>query len=106
MNMNDYQDSAMKSVAITSKGVAALAHRSLGLSGESGILANTIKKIIRDKDAFPDESDRVAAKEKLGDALYYIAVLAEYFDLTLDDVAATNLEKSQAFLQNRNNDRS
>ena len=101
MDLNDFQKQALKSVAITQKGVPALAHRMLGLSGEAGILANQIKKMIRDKNGQPDASDLEVAKKRLGDALYYIAVLAEYFDLTLLEVATQNLEQSAEFAKNR-----
>ncbi len=97
MNLNDYQSSALKSVAITEKGIAALSHRTLGLAGESGIVANQMKKVIRDRGGIPNHDDRIVAMEKIGDVLYYVAVLSEYFDLSLEEVAAANLEKSQAF---------
>jgi NTP pyrophosphatase (non-canonical NTP hydrolase) len=101
MELRDYQLQALDSVAITEKNLAALAHRSLGLVGEAGELANVIKKIIRDKDGKATEEDIRKAAEKLGDTLYYVAVLAEYFDLDLEEVARTNLKKSQAFKRSR-----
>ena len=102
MNLNDFQTEALKSIAITSKGVPALAHRSLGLAGEAGTLANTIKKVIRDKDGMPDSGDVAEVKKRLGDVLYYTAVLAEYFDLKLSDVAEQNSAQSKVFLESRN----
>ena len=101
MNLNDYQNQAMNSVAITEKNLAALLHRSLGLNGEAGEIANVIKKIVRDKDGKPDVSDLEKITEKLGDTLYYLAVLAEYFSKSLDEIALKNLEKSQKFLDSR-----
>ncbi len=101
MDINNFQKKALESVAITQKGIPALAHRTLGLTGEAGILANQLKKVIRDKDGQPDTSDTAAASEKLGDVLYYVAVLAEYFDLSLSDIAQQNLNKSADFKKNR-----
>ena len=101
MDMNDYQSDALKTAAITQKGVAALAHRSLGLAGEAGTVANMIKKIIRDRDGNLTEKDIVELKEKLGDTLYYVAVLAEYLGIELSDIAKTNLEKSARFAASR-----
>jgi NTP pyrophosphatase (non-canonical NTP hydrolase) len=103
MDMNDFQKKALRSVAITQKGVPALAHRTLGLTGEAGTLANQLKKVIRDKDGIPDAADTAEAKKRLGDALYYVAVLAEYFDLELSDIAEQNVKQSEAFMQNRAN---
>jgi len=101
MDMTQYQQQAMKSVAITDKGVAALAHRSLGLAGEAGEAANLVKKIIRDKSGELTPQDTAIIKEKLGDTLYYLAVLSEYLDLDLSEVAKSNLQKSADFLANR-----
>jgi len=101
MNIDDFQKHALQSVAITQKGVPALAHRTLGLTGEAGILANHLKKVIRDKDGLPDEADAEEVKKRLGDVLYYAAVLADYFNLSLSEVAEQNMEKSKAFKEKR-----
>lgn len=101
MNIDNYQKHALSTVAITQKGIPALAHRTLGLTGEAGILANNLKKVIRDKDGTPDESDVLEAKKRLGDVLYYTATLADYFGLTLSEVAEQNMRQSTTFRQNR-----
>jgi NTP pyrophosphatase (non-canonical NTP hydrolase) len=101
MDINDFQKHALKSVAITEKGVPALAHRTLGLTGEAGILANQLKKVIRDKQGVPDSNDIEEAKKRLGDVLYYTAVLADYFDLTLAEVAEQNMQQSTTFKDRR-----
>jgi NTP pyrophosphatase (non-canonical NTP hydrolase) len=101
MDFDEYQQKAMKSVAITEKGIAALAHRSLGLTGEAGEAANIVKKIIRDKNGEITRDDAAVLKEKLGDTLYYLAVLSEYLDFNLSEVAEANLQKSATFLENR-----
>jgi NTP pyrophosphatase (non-canonical NTP hydrolase) len=101
MDINDFQTHALKSVAITEKGVPALAHRTLGLTGEAGILANKLKKVIRDKGGVPDPGDIEEAKKRLGDVLYYAAVLADYFELSLAEVAEQNMAQSAAFKKKR-----
>lgn len=101
MNLNDYQEAALKSVAITDKSIAALAHRTLGLTGEAGIVANAMKKVIRDRAGQLSSEDVDLLKEKIGDVLYYVAVLAEYADLKLGDIAEANIAKSTAFKNNR-----
>ncbi len=102
MELNDYQLQALKSVAIKQKNVAALAHRSLGIAGEAGELASIVKKIIRDKNGVATEEDIRKITEKLGDTLYYVAVLAEYFDIQLEDVSSKNLTKAENFRKSRN----
>lgn len=101
MDLNDYQTAALKSVAITDRSVAALAHRTLGLAGEAGIVANAMKKVIRDSNGELSAHDVALLKEKIGDVLYYVAVLAEYANLSLVDVAQANLDKSETFRKSR-----
>jgi NTP pyrophosphatase (non-canonical NTP hydrolase) len=101
MNIDDFQKHALTSVAITDKGIPALAHRTLGLTGEAGILANQLKKVIRDKDGMPDAADTEEAKKRLGDVLYYTAVLADYFSLSLSEVAEQNMQRATTFKENR-----
>lgn len=66
---------------------------SLGLSGESGEVANKIKKILRDKGGVLSEDDRVAIKKEIGDCLWYIAALANELNYTLAEIACDNLDK-------------
>jgi NTP pyrophosphatase (non-canonical NTP hydrolase) len=101
MDINEFQNHALESVAITQKGVPALAHRMLGLTGEAGILANQVKKVIRDKNGQPDDADLEEIKKRLGDVLYYTAVLSEYFGLTMAEVAEQNMRQSTAFKNSR-----
>jgi len=101
MNIDDFQQQALKSLAITQKTPVALAHRTMGLNGAAGILSNELKKVIRDKAGNANDEDLEVVKKRLGDVLYYSAVLAEYYDLKLSDIAAYNLEQSADFLENR-----
>ena len=101
MDINDFQKHALTSIAITEKGVPALAHRTLGLTGEAGVLANRLKKVIRDQNGLPNAADTEEAKKRLGDVLYYAAALADYFDLTLAEVAQQNMQQSSDFKAKR-----
>jgi NTP pyrophosphatase (non-canonical NTP hydrolase) len=65
----------------------------LGLCGETGEIAEKIKKLIRDKKAILDEEFISEIKKELGDVLWYLAVLAKQFDLNLNDIAEKNIEK-------------
>lgn len=101
MNLKDYQAEALKSLAIKDKSSAALAHRMLGLNGEAGIIANQIKKSIRDNDGVLTDQDKAMLHEKLGDALYYIVALADIADLDIDEILIDNVAKSQKFSKSR-----
>lgn len=63
----------------------------LGLQGEVGELSNKYKKVLRDGAIFPRE-DTVS---ELGDILWYLAILASDFGISLEEVAARNLQKLQ-----------
>ena len=65
----------------------------LGLVGEAGETADKIKKIIRDKGGMADDGDIEAIKKELGDVLWYVANVARYLNLSLSDVAESNIKK-------------
>ena len=71
----------------------AIIYPTLGLTNEAGELAGKVKKIFRDKEGHISEEDRQALKSELGDVLWYLAQLCTELDLTLEEVAAHNLEK-------------
>jgi len=65
----------------------------LGLTGESGELADKVKKILRDKRGDFTEEERVAILKELGDVLWYIAEVSLYLDMPMSELAKMNLEK-------------
>ena len=65
----------------------------LGLVGESGEVAEKFKKWVRDDNSDPDAIDRDDLNRELGDVLWYIAVLADYFDIRLSEIASANITK-------------
>jgi NTP pyrophosphatase (non-canonical NTP hydrolase) len=98
MDLDSYQREALKTdqVPIASDPAAAavgLIVPLLGLAGETGQLLSEYKKHLRDGPAYLLFKERVA--EELGDLLWYVSNVASKFDLRLEDVARTNLEKVQ-----------
>ena len=71
----------------------AIIYPTLGLTGEAGEVANKVKKIIRDGSNKNDDSMVSEIKSEIGDCLWYIAVLADDFDIKLSDISSTNIEK-------------
>jgi len=71
----------------------------LGLAGESGEVAEKIKKVIRDKGGVIDDETRQLIAKELGDVLWYVAQIATELGLSLDDVAAGNIEKLMSRLE-------
>jgi NTP pyrophosphatase (non-canonical NTP hydrolase) len=92
MDLDDYQRGALRTAAARDK-PNELLHLVLGLVGESGEIAEKFKKWVRDLDSDESRIDRAAVAKELGDVLWYVAVLADYLDLSLDDIATANLAK-------------
>ncbi|GLY04982.1 nucleoside triphosphate pyrophosphohydrolase family protein [Actinoplanes sp. NBRC 101535] len=92
MRMNDYQQAALRTAAPRDKHNEVF-HLLLGLVGETGEIAEKAKKIVRDRDSDFTRWDTSDLTKELGDALWYLAVLADHFDLSLDDIAAQNIAK-------------
>ncbi|KKK05723.1 nucleoside triphosphate pyrophosphohydrolase family protein [Micromonospora sp. HK10] len=92
MDLNDYQRGALRTAAPRDR-ANELLHLVLGLVGESGEIAEKFKKWVRDHDSDESRIDRADIAKELGDVLWYLAVLADYLDLSLDDIATANLAK-------------
>jgi NTP pyrophosphatase (non-canonical NTP hydrolase) len=92
MNLNDYQVSALRTASPKTK-KNELFHLVLGLCGEAGEVAEKIKKVIRDKDSNFSQLNLDDLTKELGDVLWHIAVIGDYFDIPLEDIAAKNIEK-------------
>ena len=92
MELNAYQSAARKTAAYPDIGRNPI-YPTLGLSGESGEVADKVKKVIRDQNGVFDESSREAIKLELGDVLWYVAQLAGELGYDLDEIATANLDK-------------
>ena len=92
MDLNEYQKAALRTAAPKQKH-NELFHLLLGLVGETGEIAEKAKKIVRDKDSDFSQWDIEDLKKELGDVLWYVAVIADYFDVRLDEVAQLNVTK-------------
>lgn len=71
--------------------IPALTYASLGLTGESGEVAEKVKKHLRDQGPEP-EFDLALTKE-LGDVLFYVARVARERRISLSHVVAACTEK-------------
>ena len=56
-------------------------------------MAEKIKKIFRDKGGIIDDLTREEIKKELGDVQWYIAQLATELELSLKDIAESNIKK-------------
>lgn len=74
-------------------GEPAYVDKVLGLTGESGEVAEKFKKILRDQKGVISPKDKKELVKELGDILWYINSMAIYLGTTLEKVAGSNLSK-------------
>ena len=91
MTLDEYQKRALSTNI--NHGTFVFFDRMFGLVGESGEMADKVKKWIRDDKADWDKLDKPAMMDELGDVLWYVATLAEVLGYGLDEVAQHNIEK-------------
>lgn len=86
MTGNEYQRLAMRTA--TSK-CHDMANAALGLTGEAGEVADEIKKFLFH--GHPLNPEKVV--KELGDVLWYVALMADLLNVSLDFVMEHNIEK-------------
>ena len=92
MDFSDYQTRSRRTAKYPSIGHAVI-YPTLGLASEAGEVAGKIKKIFRDKGGNISLEDRTALQSELGDVLWYLAQVCTELEISLDEVAGSNLEK-------------
>lgn len=92
MTFEEYQSEASKTAKYPDVGKNFI-YPVLGLTGETGEVAEKIKKILRDKEGVVSDGDRQEIKKELGDVLWYLSRLSAELGLSLEDVAQSNIEK-------------
>lgn len=97
-NLSEYQQASRKTWQRVHTD-HPIVYPTLGLVNEAGELAGKIKKIFRDKGGVIGEEDRSALLFELGDVLWYLAQICTELNLTLEEVAAANLEKLYSRLE-------
>ncbi|MBP6880892.1 nucleoside triphosphate pyrophosphohydrolase family protein [Candidatus Saccharibacteria bacterium] len=93
MTLDDYQQASASTIVESDDSALFLARMTLGLVGESGEVAEKVKKILRDDNGQLTNETKSAIAAELGDVLWYLARLAELTDVSLDKVAQENLSK-------------
>ena len=92
MNFTDYQTKSRATAKYPAIGHAVI-YPTLGLVNEAGEVAGKIKKVFRDKDGQISAETRDALKAELGDVLWYLAQTCTELEISLDEVAESNLTK-------------
>ena len=92
MDLQTYQELSKRTMPVHGNEIEVLyaAHNyALGLNGEAGEVADLIKKKFHHGHEIALEDIR----NELGDVLHYLAGLATIFNISLEDVAITNIDK-------------
>ena len=84
MDFDQYQRKASETAIYPEEN--AVQFLSLGLNGESGEVAEKVKKSVRD-------GEELKLEKELGDVLWYLSALATELDLSLEEIAEKNIEK-------------
>jgi NTP pyrophosphatase (non-canonical NTP hydrolase) len=92
MNLNEYQDWAESTVIFDS--AFDIIYPALKLAGEAGEVAEKVGKFIRDEGHTDlDGKTEEAIALELGDVLWYVAVLANRIEYSLEEIAQINIDK-------------
>jgi len=91
MTFDDYQRAALTTARYPERFRAV--YPALGLASEAGEVAGKVKKVLRDQDGDLAAAPREALRDELGDVLWYVATLAADLGLSLEEIAARNVDK-------------
>ena len=92
MDFKEYQKKSRKT-AIYPKIGKNFVYPALGLGDEAGEVLGKVKKIFRDKKGIVSKETKEEIKKELGDVLWYVSQLATEMNLSLDDIAKSNIKK-------------
>jgi len=88
MDLNEYQKLCKISSKKFSDKEKEIMTLGLGISGEAGDVAGCIKKTVSHND---DQKDGI--KENLGDTLWYLVMICDFYNWDLSDVMQENIDK-------------
>jgi len=93
VTLNEYQQAAMRTASgMNYEQYGAIMNAALGICGESGEVADLVKKA-----AFQGHDlDREHVAKELGDCFWYLAVGAEAIGYTLEEIGQMNKAKLEA----------
>lgn len=94
MTLNEYQERARETAQYPrTSHLISILYTALGVAGEGGEIANTVKKILRDDNGVLTPEKRLQIVSEVGDVLWYCAMLSEELGFSLSVVAGKNLDK-------------
>ena len=88
MNLKEYQKLCKKTAKKFDRKEDEILNWGLGITGEAGDVAGCIKKTF-----FYDNDQRDGIKENLGDTLWYIVMVCNFFDWDIEEILEENIKK-------------
>jgi NTP pyrophosphatase (non-canonical NTP hydrolase) len=95
VKLDDYQARAAVTNELPSTGPKNAVAAMLGLASETGSILNVYKQYLRRNIDLSANTDFL--REELGDLLWYLSTVASAFGLSLDDIAQTNLARTNDY---------
>lgn len=91
ITFNEYQE--WTATTRVYPGPTKVIYPALGLSGESGEVAEKVKKLLRDHDGILSDEYRGEIAKEIGDVLWYCAALSADLGYELGEIAQMNIDK-------------
>lgn len=88
MNLKEYQEACKRTAKKFDTNEKEILTWGLGITGEAGDVASCIKKTFAH-----DNDQREGIKENLGDALWYAAMICNFFNWDFNEILEKNIEK-------------
>lgn len=88
MNLKEYQELCKKTAAKYDNPEKEIMTWGLGISGEAGDVGGCIKKTFSHGD-----DQKAGIKENLGDTMWYVAMICNFFGWNLEEVLDENINK-------------
>lgn len=89
MNFKEYQEKALKTKGTYTDKMDQLINGVMGLNGESGEVIDVVKKYLYQGHTL--DKDKII--NELGDTLWYINLIANGINMSLEDIAKYNIGK-------------
>lgn len=91
MNLKEYQELCERTAKKFETKEKEILTWGLGIAGEAGDVASCIKKTFAH-----DNDQRTGIRENIGDTIWYLAMICNFFGWNLEEVLQENIKKLQA----------
>lgn len=93
MTFNEYMEKAQITAIYPNAGNGNIIYPTLGLCGESGEIAEKVKKVIRDAAGIVTVETKNLLIKEIGDVIWYCAALSRELGVDFDTIATENITK-------------